>query len=96
MGSNAGRDIEIRIDIPCDTGGTKPCDDAFSLDSLPREAQERRAATVGAGSARLEEALKALRPMRDGGLLGPSELELLDRLECWQAGLKAEIDRQKR
>ncbi len=96
MGSNAGRDISINIEIPCDTGGTRSCVDPFSPESLPKEAQERRAASVGAGAARLEEALKALRPMREGGLLGPSEVDLVERLECWHTGLKAEIDRQNR
>ncbi len=98
MGSNAGRDININIEIPCDTGGSgnKGCEDSWAPESLPAESQKKRAAGVGTGSTRLEEALKALRPMRDDGLLGPSEVELVERLECWQAGLRAEIDRQTR
>ncbi len=96
MASTAGKDVEIRIEIPCNPGGEKGCDDPFSPESLPKEAQQKRAETVGTGAARLEAALEALRPMRAGGLLGPSEVELLERLECWRANLKSEIDRQKR
>lgn len=96
MGSNAGRDININIEIPCDTGGAGGSQDPWVPECLSKEGQEKRAATVGAGAAKLGEALAALRPLRDGELLGPSELELLERLESWHGGLRAEIDRRQK